>query len=285
MTALISAGRLPILKVHVAKVRLADGVDLDQVAGLTTGFTGADLANLVNEAAIAATRRKADEVSLDDFVAAIERIVGGLEKKSRVLSPAERSRVAHHEMGHALVAATLPGVDPVQKVSIIPRGVGALGYTMQRPTEDRFLLGRQELENRIAVLMGGRASEALVFDGEVSTGASDDLQRATQIAMEMVTRYGMNETVGQRTYAPPPPQPFLAGVIADHIDASDTTGREIDVAVRDLVAKAFGRATDVLRSRRADLDEGARLLLAQETLTADQFPAIRSPVLPAKPAA
>ena len=278
------SGRLQILKVHVAKVRLADGVDLDQIAGLTTGFTGADLANLVNEAAIVATRRKADAVTLDDFTAAIERIVAGLEKKSRVLGPAERSRVAHHEMGHALVAATLPGVDPVHKVSIIPRGVGALGYTMQRPTEDRFLLGRQELENRIAVLMGGRAAEALIFDGEVSTGASDDLQRATQIAMEMVTRYGMNETVGQRTYAPPP-QPFLAGAVADRIDASETTEREIDVAVRDLVAKAFGRATDILRSRRADLDEGARLLLAKETLTADQFPAIRSTVQPAKPAA
>ena len=278
------SGRLEILKVHVAKVPVADGVDLDQIAGLTTGFTGADLANLVNEAAIVATRRKGDAVTLDDFTAAIERIVAGLEKKSRVLGPAERSRVAHHEMGHALVAATLPGVDPVHKVSIIPRGVGALGYTMQRPTEDRFLLGRQELENRIAVLMGGRAAEALIFDGEVSTGASDDLQRATQIAMEMVTRYGMNETVGQRTYAPPP-QPFLAEAAANHVDASETTEREIDVAVRDLVAKAFGRATDILRSRRADLDEGARLLLAQETLTADQFPAVRSTVQPAKPAA
>src|SRR5271169_3577437 len=235
------AGRLQILKVHVAKVRLADGVDLDQIAGLTTGFTGADLANLVNEAAIVATRRKADAVTLDDFTAAIERIVAGLEKRSRVLGSAERSRVAHHEMGHALVAATLPGVDPVHKVSIIPRGVGALGYTMQRPTEDRFLLGRQELENRIVVLMGGRASEALVYDGEVSTGASDDLQRATQIAMKMVTRYGMNETVGQRTYAPTPPQPLLAGAVPERIDASDATEREIDVAVRDLVAKAYGR--------------------------------------------
>ena len=279
------AGRLQILKVHVAKIRLADGVDLDQIAGLTTGFTGADLANLVNEAAIVATRRKADAVTLDDFTAAIERIVAGLEKKSRVLGPAERSRVAHHEMGHALVAATLPGVDPVHKVSIIPRGVGALGYTMQRPTEDRFLLGRRELENRIAVLMGGRAAEALIFEGEVSTGASDDLQRATQIAMEMVTRYGMSETVGQRTYAPPP-QPFLAAAAAaDHIDASDASEREIDVAVRDLVAQAFGRATEILRSRRADLDEGARLLLAKETLTADQFPAIRSTAQPAIPAA
>ena len=197
------SGRLEILKVHVAKIRLANGVDLDQIAGLTTGFTGADLANLVNEAAIVATRRKADAVTLDDFTAAIERIVAGLEKKSRVLGQEERSRVAYHEMGHALVAASLPGVDPVHKVSIIPRGVGALGYTMQRPTEDRFLLARHDLDNRIAVLMGGRAAEALVFDGEVSTGAADDLQRATEIAMEMVTRYGMDETVGQRTYAPP----------------------------------------------------------------------------------
>ncbi|HEY1886073.1 MAG TPA: AAA family ATPase, partial [Roseiarcus sp.] len=279
------SGRLQILKVHVAKIRLADGVDLDQIAGLTTGFTGADLANLVNEAAIVATRRKADAVTLDDFAAAIERIVAGLEKKSRVLGPAERSRVAHHEMGHALVAATLPGVDPVHKVSIIPRGVGALGYTMQRPTQDRFLLGRQELENRIAVLMGGRASEALVYDGEVSTGASDDLQRATQIAVEMVTRYGMNETVGQRTYAPTPPQPLLAGTVPERVDASDATEREIDVAVRDLVAKALGRATDILRSRRADLDEGARLLLTKETVTADQFPAIRPIAQPVKPAA
>ncbi len=271
------SGRLEILKVHVAKVRLAKDLDLDQIAGLTPGFTGADLANLVNEAAIVATRRNADAVTLDDFTAAIERIVAGLEKKSRILGPAERSRVAYHEMGHALVAATLPGVDAVHKVSIIPRGVGALGYTMQRPTEDRFLLGRQELENRIAVLMGGRAAEALIFNGEVSTGASDDLQRATQIAMEMVTRYGMNETVGQRTYAPPP-QSFLAATATNAVAASDTTEREIDIAVRDIVATAFGRATDILRSRHGDLDEGARLLLAQETLTADQFPAIRSPV-------
>src|SRR5260370_986727 len=186
------AGRLEILKVHAAKVRVADGVDLDQIAGLTTGFTGADIANLVNEAAIVATRRKGDAVTLDDFTAAIERIVAGLEKKSRVLGPAERSRVAHHEMGHALVAATLPGVDPVHKVSIIPRGVGALGYTMQRPTEDRFVLARHDLTNRIAVLMGGRASEALIFDGEVSTGAADDLQRATEIALQMATRFGID---------------------------------------------------------------------------------------------
>src|ERR1700680_2074506 len=157
-------GRLEILKVHVVKVRLADGVDLDQIAALTTGFTGADLANLGNEAAIVATRRNADAVTLDDFTAAIERIVAGLENGSRILGPDERRRVAYREMGHALVAANLPGVDPVHKVSIIPRGVGALGYTMQRPTEDRFLLTASELRNRIAVLMGGRASERMIFD-------------------------------------------------------------------------------------------------------------------------
>ena len=268
-------GRREILKVHVAKVKLAANVDLDQIAGLTPGFTGADLANLVNEAAIVATRRNGDVVTLEDFTVAIERIVAGLEKRSRILSPEERRRVAYHEMGHALVAATLPGVDPVHKVSIIPRGVGALGYTMQRPTEDRFLLARHDLENRIAVLMGGRAAEALIFDGEVSTGASDDLQRATEIATGMVTRYGMNETIGPRTYAQAP-QPFLTGATANRVDASEATGREIDIAVRDLVARAFDRATEVLRARQADLDEGARLLLAQETVTADQFPAISS---------
>jgi cell division protease FtsH len=277
-------GRREILKVHATKVQLARDVDLDQIAGLTPGFTGADLANLVNEAAIIATRRKGDAVTLDDFTVAIERIVAGLEKKSRVLGPEERRRVAYHEMGHALVAATLPGVDPVHKVSIIPRGVGALGYTIQRPTEDRFLLARHDLDNRISVLMGGRAAEALIFDGEVSTGASDDLQRATEIATEMVTRYGMNETVGPRTYAPPP-QPFLTGTTANRVEASEATEREIDLAVRDILEKAFDRATEILRTRLGDLDEGARLLLAQETVTAEQFPAIRSLVRKEKSAA
>jgi len=268
-------GRLEILKVHVRKVQLAADIDLDAIAGLTTGFTGADIANLVNEAAIVATRRNAAAVSLNDFTEAIERIVAGLEKKSRVLSPDERRRVAYHEMGHALVAASLPGLDPVQKVSIIPRGVGALGYTIQRPTEDRFLLGRSNLENRIAVLMGGRAAEQLIFDGDISTGAADDLQRATEIALEMVTRYGMDEKIGQRTYMPEP-QPFMPMPSAKHVQAADITTREIDVAVRDLLAKAFDRACEILQKRQRDLDAGAGLLLERETLTADDFPAIRS---------
>ena len=163
----------------------------------------------------------------------------------------------------------------MQKVSIIPRGIGALGYTIQRPTEDRFLLNRSHLENRIAVLMGGRAAELLLFDGDISTGAADDLQRATEIALEMVTRYGMDEIVGQRTYAPPP-QPFLMMPGGGHVQAAEVTTREIDVAVRELLGRALDRARDILQRRRTDLDAGASLLLKRETLTADDFPAIRS---------
>ncbi|MFD0611457.1 ATP-dependent zinc metalloprotease FtsH [Bradyrhizobium sp. GCM10027634] len=263
-------GRVAILKVHVRKIHMGEDVDLDKVAGLTTGFTGADLANLINEAAIAATRRNGEQVSFADFVSAIERIVAGIEKKSRVLGANERRRVAYHEMGHALVAASLPGVDPVQKVSIIPRGIGALGYTIQRPTEDRFLLTIEELKNRIAVLMGGRASERLIFDGAISTGAADDLQRATEVAIEMVTKYGMDETVGQRTYAPKP-QAFMAATQDAIVAAAEATGREIDLAVRNLVEEGDRRARDILQRRRAELDAGVALLIANETITAEQF--------------
>ncbi|MGP0092160.1 MAG: ATP-dependent zinc metalloprotease FtsH [Xanthobacteraceae bacterium] len=267
-------GRLEILKVHVGKIHLAADIDLNAIAGLTIGFTGADIANLVNEAAIVATRRNASAVGLTDFTEAIERIVAGLEKKSRVLNKEERRRVAFHEMGHALVASGLSGVDPILKVSIIPRGVGALGYTIQRPTEDRFLLAETDLKNRIAVLMGGRAAESLIFAGNVSSGAADDLQRATEIALEMITRYGMDEKVGQRTYAPPP-HLLLPGAPADRLQAAEVTAREIDVATRDMVAQGFKRATEILQSRRGELDQGAELLLSRETLTAEDFPAIR----------
>lgn len=278
------SGRSAILKVHVRKIRLGKDVDLDKIAGLTTGFTGADLANLINEAAIAATRRHAEEVSFDDFTVAIERIVAGIEKKSRVLNRDERRRVAYHEMGHALVAASLPGVDPVQKVSIIPRGVGALGYTMQRPTEDRFLLTASELRNRIAVLMGGRASERLIFDGDVSTGAADDLQRATEIAVEMVTKYGMNAKVGQRTYAPRP-QAFLPAMQDTVINAAEATAREIDLAVRDLIEAGDICAHSILEKRSGDLDAGVQLLIAKETLTAEEFAPLRTAARETEPAA
>ncbi|MFL6826132.1 MAG: ATP-dependent zinc metalloprotease FtsH [Bradyrhizobium sp.] len=267
-------GRLAILSVHVRKIRIGNDVDLDKLAALTAGLTGADIANLINEAAIAATRRNAAEVGMEDFTVAIERIVAGVEKKSRVLSKDERRRVAYHEMGHALVAASLPGVDPVHKVSIIPRGVGALGYTMQRPTEDRFLLAASELKNRIAVLMGGRAAEQLIFGGDVSTGAADDLQRATEIAMEMVTRYGMDQKVGQRTYASRP-QNFLPGVQDRVVSAAEATEREIDLAVRDLIEAGDASARSILERRRADLDEGVGLLIARETLTSEDFAPLR----------
>jgi cell division protease FtsH len=267
-------GRVEILKVHIGKVKLAPGVDLDAIASLTTGFTGADLANLVNESALLATRRAARDVSLADFTEAIERIVAGLEKKSRVLNAEERRRVAYHELGHALVASTLPGVDPVLKVSIIPRGVGALGYTLQRPTEDRFLLSATALKNRIAVLLGGRAAEALVFK-EISTGAADDLQRATEIGLEMVTRYGMDPILGNRIYITDRAQ-FLGQVPLQRSEVSEETEREIDVAVRQIVEEAFGRASDILTRRRTDLDAGAKLLLERETITADDYPVLRS---------
>jgi cell division protease FtsH len=277
-------GRVAILEVHLNNIELADDVDPEQVAALTPGFSGADLANLVNEAALLATRREADAVAMADFTNAIERIIAGLEKKSRLLNPHDREVVAHHEMGHALVAATLPGMDPVHKISIIPRGIGALGYTIQRPTEDRFLVSRGELKNKMAVLLGGRAAEALVFE-EVSTGASDDLSKATEIARSMVTRFGMSDELGLATYETQTPT-FLnrdSFAALREREFSEETAREIDCAVRKLVDQAFDTATQVLEERRADLDAGAKLLLERETLTAEDFPALARPSTNARP--
>jgi cell division protease FtsH len=277
------SGRLAILSVHTRKIALAADVDLDKLASMTAGFTGADLANFVNEAAITATRRNRMGVTFDDFSEAFERIVAGIEKKSRVLGPEERRRVAYHEMGHALVAASLPNVDAVQKVSIIPRGVGALGYTLQRPTEDRFLLSVSELRNRMAVLMGGRAAEQLIYDGDVSTGAADDLQRATEIAVEMVTRYGMAPTIGQRTYSARR-EMFLPSAQDQAVTAAETTAREIDLAVSDFIENAAKQAVDILTARRGDLEAGVALLLERETLTAESFAPLRR-LPPAEPRA
>jgi cell division protease FtsH len=260
------AGRVQILQVHVKKIRLAAGTDLEQVAQLTTGFSGADLANLCNEAALAATRRGADQVTLADFTVAIERIVAGLEKKNRVLNPREREVVAFHEMGHALVALSLPGTDAVHKVSIIPRGIGALGYTIQRPTEDRFLMTREELEHKIMVLLGGRAAEQLVF-GQLSTGAADDLAKVTDIARDMVTRYGMDEAIGYVAWEPQRATLLdVPGLASGGCPRSPETQQHIDAAVRGIVMDAFGRTTALLQQHRALLDLGARELLARETL-------------------
>lgn len=259
-------GRLDILKVHVKKVTLAQDVGLEQVAALTTGFSGADLANRVNEAALAARRRRASAVELQDFTATIERIVAGLEKKSRVLNPKERETVAHHEMGHALVALALPETDPVHKISIIPRGIGALGYTLQRPTEDRFLMTRTDLEHKIAVLLGGRAAEKLVF-GELSTGAADDLARATDIARDMITRFGMDEGLGYIAFEAQRPR-FLDTPELAHggCRVAESTQARIDQAIRDIVMGVFERAYRILDINRAVLERCARELLARETL-------------------
>jgi cell division protease FtsH len=259
-------GRVDILKVHVKKIRLAPDVDLEAVAGITTGFSGADLANLVNEAALLATRRRADAVTLDDFSRAVERIVAGLEKKNRVLNARERETVAYHEMGHALVALALPGSDPVHKVSIIPRGIGSLGYTIQRPTEDRYLMTRDELENKIAVLLGGRAAEKLVF-GKLSTGAADDLAKATDIARDMVTRYGMDEDLGYVAYEAPRPR-FLdmPEMFGGGSRVAESTQARIDETVRTLVMGVFDRATAILEQNRSVLEHCAKELLKKETL-------------------
>jgi cell division protease FtsH len=270
-------GRVQILKVHTRKIHMAAHVDLETVAALTPGFTGADLANLVNEAALLATRRDADEVILADFTAAMERIVAGLEKRNRLLNPHEREVVAHHEMGHALVALSLPGTDRVHKVSIIPRGIGSLGYTIQRPTEDRFLMTRGELENKMAVLLGGRAAEYIVF-GELSTGASDDLAKVSDIARSLVTRYGMTDELGLVVYEKSP-QSFLGGQPPQTPYAergySDATAREIDGAVKGIIDQAFRRTVSLLRAQRDTLERGARLLLEHETLDEADLAALR----------
>jgi cell division protease FtsH len=281
-------GRVAILKVHLPKARLDPAVDPVEIAELTPGFTGADLANLVNEAALLATRRGGEAVTMADFTAAVERIVAGLEKRNRLLNPFEREVVAHHEMGHALVALSLPGTDKVHKVSIIPRGIGALGYTIQRPTEDRYLMTRDELENKMAVLLGGRAAEHVVY-GHFSTGAADDLAKATDIARNMVTRYGMDAALGHVAYEPPP-SPFLDGgaaVFPSPRQYSDETAHEIDAAVKTVVEAAFERAVSILESRRETLDLGAKRLLETETLTEDDLREIAAPLsLPAaEPAA
>ncbi|NMG38335.1 ATP-dependent zinc metalloprotease FtsH [Chelativorans sp. ZYF759] len=261
-------GRIQILRVHMKKAKLDVDVDAEKVAALTPGFTGADLANLVNEATLLATRRKADAVTMDDFNNAVERIVAGLEKRNRLLNPREREIVAYHEMGHALVGMALPGSDAVHKVSIIPRGVGALGYTIQRPTEDRFLMTREELENKMAVLLGGRAAEKIVF-GHLSTGAADDLAKVTDIARAMVMRYGMSEKLGhvalekdQRSFLTPNqmaayPQPR---------DYGEATADAIDGEVRTIVDQAFDRTIHLLEARRDLLERMAAKLLEKETL-------------------
>jgi cell division protease FtsH len=259
-------GRMQILAVHLKKILALDpAINTEQIAALTPGFTGADLANLVNEAALVATRRKAATVDLNDFTEAIERIVAGLEKRNRILSEEERKIVAYHEMGHAIVSAAIGSGDKIHKVSIIPRGIGALGYTIQRPTEDRFITTVDELEKKMAVLFGGRAAEFLVF-GKLSTGAADDLAKATDIARAMVTRYGMEQGLGHVIYEGDRASMLGEGAFMPK-KYSDETAREIDLAIIRLLEKSYQVAQAILLDAKDVLFESAAALLAKETLT------------------
>jgi cell division protease FtsH len=274
-------GRAAILAVHLKKIHCAPDVVAAEIAALCPGFTGADLANLVNEAATLATRRGAEAVAQDDFTRAFERIVAGPEKRGRLLDPEERRLVATHEMGHALVAMALPRTAPVQKISIIPHGIAALGHTLQRPSEDRHIVSEADLEHQMTVLLGGRAAEALLFDA-LSTGAADDLDKATQIARAMVVRYGMDRELGHAVFAQEPAR-YLPSLVAEpaRADLSEETAAAIDRSMRARVDAAFEAARAILSARRKLLEEGAALLLERETLSADDLAQLAARIGPA----
>ncbi|MBS0149666.1 MAG: ATP-dependent zinc metalloprotease FtsH [Nitrospira sp.] len=267
-------GRLDVLRVHAKKVALSQDADLEQIAAMTPGFSGADLANVINEAALLAVRRGKDQVHLSELQEAVERVIAGLEKKNRVLNKMEKERVAYHETGHALVALSIPGSDQVQKISIIPRGVAALGYTLQLPTEDRFLMTKTELENKVAVLLGGRIAEETIF-GEASTGAQNDLVKATDIAKSMVKAYGMSEKLGTITLERERQPQFLQlPVASEKGDYSEETAREIDCEVRRIVDEQYGRVRRLLEDKKPLLQQGATLLLEREVITGAELKAI-----------
>jgi cell division protease FtsH len=264
-------GRLAILQVHAREVPLASEKDLETIAAMTPGFAGADLANIINEAALLAVRREKNVVSLAELQEAVERLVAGLEKKNRVLNKQEKERVAHHEVGHALVALTFPGSGTVQKISIIPRGVAALGYTLHVPTEERFLMTKSELENKIAVLLGGRCAEELVYN-EVSTGAQDDLQKATDIARNMIKTYGMSERFGQVSFEGERQPLFLStGRAQGGGDYSEATACEIDNEVRRIIDEQYVRVKRLLGDQLHELREAAAVLLVKETITGEDL--------------
>ena len=263
--------RLAILKVHARGVSLDPKADLEAIAAMTAGFVGADLANIINEAALLAVRRDRERVGQEELQEAVERVIAGLEKKNRVLNPDERRRVAHHEVGHALVALSIPGSDAVRKISIIPRGIAALGYTLQTPTEDRFLMTQSELENKIAVLLGGRVAEEIIFK-EVSTGAHNDLLKATDIAQSMVKSYGMSEKLGWISFDRDRQSPFLQGPsLPLKSEFSEATAREIDMEVRRIVDEQYERVKLLLGGREEILRKGAKLLLEKETITGEEL--------------
>jgi cell division protease FtsH len=263
-------GREAILKIHSRNVRLSPGVNLQEIAGRTPGFVGADLANLVNEAALLAARKNKEEVGPEEFDEAIDRVVAGLEKKKRVMSPKEKEITAYHESGHAIVAESVEHADPVHKISIIPRGIGALGYTHQQPTEDRYLMTRSELVDRLAVLVGGRVAEEIVF-GEISTGAQNDLQRATEIARSMATEYGMSDRLGLVTYERERRPMFLPESFTPSKTYSEQKAAQIDEEVSRIIEEAHQRVREILGKRRGVLDKLAHLLLEKEVVQGEEL--------------
>ena len=274
-------GREDILRVHLKKIKMVDNLDVEKIAAMTVGMVGADLANLINEAALLAVRRDKKLVEMADFEEAVERVMAGLEKKNRLINPEERKIVAYHELGHAIVALSLPGTDPVQKISIIPRGIAALGYTMQVPTEDRFLMKRTELLNRIASLLGGRAAEEVII-GDVSTGAHNDLARATDIARSMVKEYGMSEKLGQVYIAREQRPQFLNVMPEGCRDVSEATAELIDAEIREIIGKEYARALKIIKSNKDVIEKGAALLLEKEKIEGDELKALMEET--AKPA-
>jgi len=265
--------REAILRVHSRKLRISPDVDLKNVAAETPGMVGADLANIVNEAALNAARRNAAEIEMQDFDYAVDRVTLGFEKKGRLIGPEEKERVAYHEVGHTLVALSVPTADPVRRVSIIPRSIGALGHTLQLPGKDRYLQTEPELEDRIAVLLGGRAAEDVVYDGVISTGASDDLERASEMARQMITRYGMSTQLGNVTYGISREARFLKGPfgLEEERNYSERIAEKIDEEVRRIIDTSYLRVKSILAARRTELNLVATTLLKKETLEREEL--------------
>ncbi len=263
-------GREAILKVHAKEVKLEKDINLHSVAAMTPGFVGADLANLVNEAALLAARRNKKAVGMPEFEEAIDRLMTGLEKKKRLMNKKEKEIVAHHESGHALIACSVPHADPVRKISMIPRGIGALGYTLQKPTEDRYLMTKAELLDRIAILLGGRVSEEIIFN-EISTGAQNDLEKATEIAKMMVKEYGMSEKMGLVTFEQGDRPLFLGGGFAAKKEYSEETAREIDLEIRKIIDESLQRVRNILTEKKEILKGMANTLMEKEVIEGDEL--------------
>jgi cell division protease FtsH len=262
-------GREAILRVHLKNIKYDEKLDIEKLANMTPGMVGADLANIVNEAALLTVRRDKEQAGMAEFQEAVERVIAGLEKKNRVINPKEKKIVAYHELGHAIVAMSLPGTDPVQKITVIPRGIAALGYTMQVPTEDRFLMSKSELENKITTLLGGRAAEEIV-SGDISTGAHNDLSRATDIARSMVKEYGMSK-VGQVYYAPNRRSQFLGNMPEGPGEYSEATAEVIDQQINGIINAQYDRALEILRGKRGILEQSVNVLLEKETIEGDEL--------------